>query len=82
MAVSAAARPGSAQIICSATLFAFAQSNEALPDPIASLALAARTKASASAIPPHVEENPVHRPLVRRAVGNERENDPAKPRAS
>src|ERR1700733_14723537 len=51
MAASAAARPGSAQIIISATLFACAQSNEGLPDSAASPALAARTKASADAIP-------------------------------
>jgi hypothetical protein len=62
MAATAAARPGSAQIICSATLFACPQSNEALPDSAASPAPAARTKASASAIPARIEESSIRHP--------------------
>src|ERR1700733_12064313 len=64
MAASAAASPGSAQIICSATLFPFAQSNEALADSAAAPAPAARTKASVSALPPHVEERSIRRPFT------------------
>src|SRR5277367_3255150 len=64
MAASAAARPGSAQIIFSAALFAFAQSNEGLPDSAALPALAASTKTSAGAMPPHVNRSSIAVPSV------------------